>query len=408
MFREMEGARRRAGRRPRGLGPPLPGRLQPVHDRGLGRLHPDHDRRLVHHAVLYTLAPVVQPAHHLAEVVDPRSGDGRVRQGVIPGTHQHLDGQAARGERAVQAQRRVRIPVAPAADQERRARDRCSVAHGSVAPVRAVHLVLQPLEQVRLVVGDVALPDGRPVTGRGLGVRGHRVPRDHPRPVPADVVVHAEQAAAVVAVVRVAIVGEVDRDDRGEVGRPVRRDLERGEAAVGDPDHVHVAVAPRLRGEPFDRLGAVRLLLECVLVGVDALRGASAADVHPGDDVAMSREVEVVVRDRRIDLVLAVRDVVHHDGKRRRGREVIAAVVRDIEVRREPHAVGHGDVDVLDQHHTRGGTPDDRRRQHVDAAHAWSPSACPARSAPVRASECARISGAVRGRGRRNGWSPRM
>ena len=75
----------------------------------------------------------------------------------------------------------------------------------------------------------------------------HRAPRDHPRAVPADVVVHAEQAAAVVAIVRVAIVGEVDRDDAREVRRPKRGELERREAAVRDAGDVHVAVAPRLR-----------------------------------------------------------------------------------------------------------------------------------------------------------------
>ena len=69
----------------------------------------------------------------------------------------------------------------------------------------------------------------------------------------------------------------------------MRGDLQRGEAAVRDAHHVDVAVAPRLRREPLDGVDAVGLLLEHVLVGVDALGRAGAADVDARDDVAVPR-----------------------------------------------------------------------------------------------------------------------
>ena len=59
------------------LGAPLARRLEPVDDRRLAVLHVDHDRRLVHDPGARALAPVVEPAHHLVQVVDARAGDRR-------------------------------------------------------------------------------------------------------------------------------------------------------------------------------------------------------------------------------------------------------------------------------------------------------------------------------------------
>ena len=61
------------------------------------------------------------------------------------------------------------------------------------------------------------------------------------------------------------------------------------------PIIVDVAVAPRLAGEPLDGLGAVGRLLQRVLVGREALGRAGSADVDAGKDVAVPREVQVMV-----------------------------------------------------------------------------------------------------------------
>ena len=114
-------------------------------------------------------APVVEPAHDLVQVVDARAGDRRRRAGVVPRPDQHL---LRHLQRVVQPQRRVRVAVAPAADQEHGAArsGRRSSPDGAVAPVRAVGLVPEPLEQVGLVAVEVLLPDLRPVV-RPLRVR---------------------------------------------------------------------------------------------------------------------------------------------------------------------------------------------------------------------------------------------
>ena len=66
-------------------------------------------------------APVVQPADHLAQVVDPRAGD-RARRGSA-WSHGPISSFFGAGEPLEQPQRRVGIAVAPAADEERRAGD---------------------------------------------------------------------------------------------------------------------------------------------------------------------------------------------------------------------------------------------------------------------------------------------
>ena len=155
-------------------------------------------------------------------------------------------------------------------------------AHRAVPPVGAVGLVLEPLEQVGLVALEVLLPDRRPVPAGPLRVGRQGVVRDHEVAVVADVVVLAQVAAAVVAVVRVAVVGEVHRDDARQVRRLVRRHLERGEAAVGDAHLVDVAVAERLGGQPLDRVVAVELLLQDVLVDVRRLRSRRCRECRRG------------------------------------------------------------------------------------------------------------------------------
>src|SRR5262249_35439392 len=141
---------------------------------------------------------------------------------------------------------------------------------------------------------------------RRQGVHGH-----HRAAVGADVVVHAHVAAwSVVAVVGVAVVSGVHGDDGLQARRPLHGHLDAGEAAVGGPEHAHVAVAPRLFGAPLDGIEAVPLLDGHVLVGVDALRAARAADVEADADEAALGEVVVCVVDAVGQVVLTVRDVL--------------------------------------------------------------------------------------------------
>jgi hypothetical protein len=199
----------------------------------------------------------------------------------------------------------------------------------------------EPLEQIGLVALEVLLPDRRPVLARPLRIGRERVVGDHEVAVVTDVVVLAQEPAAVVAVVRVAVVGEVHRDDRRQVRRLVGRDLKRREAAVRDAHLVDVAVAEGLSRQPLDRVVAVELLLEHVLVGARPFGAAGAANVDARDGIPVLREVLVEPRARR-HLVLAVRDVLHDDGNGL-GRIWIG----EVEVGGETDAVAHRDEDVL-------------------------------------------------------------
>src|SRR5436190_1734102 len=81
-------------------------------------------------------------------------------------------------------------------------------AHRAGPPVVAVGLVVEPLEEVRLVPLQVLAPHACPVL-RPLGIRRQGVVGDHEIAIVRDVVVLPQVATPVVAVVGVAVVGEV-------------------------------------------------------------------------------------------------------------------------------------------------------------------------------------------------------
>jgi hypothetical protein len=138
----------------------------------------------------------------------------------------------------------------------------------------------------------------------------------------------------------------------------------RCESAVRDAHQVDVAVAPGLRGQPFDRIEAVELLLRDVLVDRPTLRAAGSADVYPRDRVAVTRQLEVVAHDPGIHLVLAVRGVIHDDRHRAlrvaRGQRLVW--VGHVEVGGEADAVAHRDPDVAQEPDAVAGTQDPHRR----------------------------------------------
>ena len=156
---------------------------------------------------------------------------------------------------------------------------------------------------------------------------------------PVDEVDRLQDPAHVVDVVRVAVVGGVDRDDRVQRGRALHRDLQRVEAAPRRAVHADLARAPVLRGEPGDDLADVGVLLRVVLVERDPFGRARAAEVEPAD-----REPSLLAK----PLVLARvgrRQVVHPVGKRVEDHGS-GQLVREEEPRREPRAVLHPDPDV--------------------------------------------------------------
>ena len=134
--RALAGARAPASPSPRAIRPPSRGgRRQAA--RSAARRATTGGSSMI--PVSPALAPVVEPAHDLVQVVDARARDGDVGHGVVPRADEHL---LRHRERLVEPQRRVRVAVAPAADHEDGAVDPVGdVADGAVAPVRAVGLV---------------------------------------------------------------------------------------------------------------------------------------------------------------------------------------------------------------------------------------------------------------------------
>src|SRR5262249_37686829 len=96
----------------------------PVGGRPVVALDVDGNRWLLHHAGGFAFQPVGEEALHLMPDVDWGTGPTVVGAGVRPRADQRLPGAAQVLEGA---QHRVRVPIAPAADQEGRAGDRVVV-----------------------------------------------------------------------------------------------------------------------------------------------------------------------------------------------------------------------------------------------------------------------------------------
>ena len=321
------------------------------------------DRRLVHHAGVDALEPVVEPA----QLVD--AGLERMeRMEVAAGMDAQL--LVLRGGQhvglGVAAQ--VHREAAPVADAVHR--------HLDLVPLRAL---LPPLVGVEVLAHvlpqDVVVERIRVVAARApeqVVCRGAVGPlRDE---------AHREDAAVVslVAVlVRPALPGHDGLERRRlQVGEPV---LER--RMVRDAERAHVAVAPRLPGDPLDAVVGVEPFL--VRAGVrPAGRLAGAAGVDAQQRIAArappqrvgSLPVHVrvafllaVVR-RDPDLVLLVRPEVHDH------RETLVATVGPEHVGEDQRAVAHRNLHVfLDDHRVVAGL-----RHLLLLCHLLSPSIGPA------------------------------
>ncbi len=325
---------------------------------GLGRLLDiDRNGRLAHDAGVLASQPVGEKARGFIDPVDAGARPGRLRRRVHPGADQQLPGTRQTG---VHAQHGVHIAVVPARDEIHG--DSQPVVAGpqrSVAPVGPVHRVLDPLEQIRLVVCEALLPDFGP-TGAGQfrlwrqGVHG-----DHRVAVGAHVVVHAQIAAAiVVAVVSVTVVGGVEGHNRFQAGRLMQGHLDRREPAVRDAVHAHVAVSPGTAGQPFDRVHAIELFLQPVLVRIDPFGGARAARIQAHRSKSALGEVEVLAHAAPAHIVLAVGMVHDNDGE-------LSRRVRAEDVRRQPLPIAHRDHDrAFGFHRVLGWKDDGRGGQH--------------------------------------------
>ena len=211
-----------------------------------------------------------------------------------------------------------------------------------MAPVLPVVLLLEPAEEPRLGALDAPPPLVAPAfsehgrNGREDVARRHV---DHP----VDEVDRLEHAAHVVDVVRIAVVGRIDRDDGAQRGRALHRHLERVEAAPRGAVHADLPRAPVLLREPGDHLADVGLLLGVVLVERDPLGRARAAQVEAADrEAALLAEPLVLARVRGREVVHAIRERVDDRGRRE--------LVGEEQARREPRAVLHRDPDVTVLH----------------------------------------------------------
>ena len=173
-----------------------------------------------------------------------------------------------------------------------------------------------------------------------------RVPGQH-RGGPVEHVEPEDTAAAVVDVVRVAVVRRAQGHDRLEPRRAERGDVQRVEPAPGDTPEAEAAVAPRLLADPGEDLERVVLLLLRVLVGEHAVALARAAHVHPHCRVAVPGQVRLALGVARRGAVdLAVGQVLDD---RRHG--IRLGVLGQPDARRQARAVGEVEPGVLDLPH---------------------------------------------------------
>ncbi len=204
---------------------------------------------------------------------------------------------------------RVDVGIAPAGDLEHRAFERVVVGGQRPAPpVGAVGLLADPREQPRRRVLEARAPLVPPFRTAERGQRRHRVHAQLADGVLA-LLTRGDAPAADMDVVAIPVVGGVHRQDRAEVRRTELCHLDRGEAPVADAPHADAAVAPGLRGEPFDGVVAVLGLGLGVLVLGDTRGAARATDVEPAQREPPGRE-PLPARDVRVaaPVVLAVRD----------------------------------------------------------------------------------------------------
>ena len=284
----------------------------------------------------------IEEADDLVELVEVRPRRRLVGPRVDPVADDRVRRCRAAG---LHPERRIDVGVVPAADVEDRNADGVVVRRQrALAPIRPVGLVTEPREEPgrgRLESRPPVVPPGPPSE---RCVRRHRVHRDLADRVFAELA-DGHAPTAVMDVVEIAVVGRHDRHDRLEGGWPEHRDLDRGEAAVGDAPHADVPVAPRLGRKPGDGLDAVVGLVGAVFIDRDPARRSGAADVEAAQRIPARCEPRpACLVGCGAPMVLAVRD---HLEDRRDG--VIGG--RPPEVGRQLDAVAHRQAHVARDDH---------------------------------------------------------
>ncbi len=147
------------------------------------------------------------------------------------------------------------------------------------------------------------------------------------------------------AVIGVAVVGEIDGNDTGQVRGRMRGNLKRRKAAIGYAHHIDMAIAPWLLREPLHGVIAIQLFLERIFVGAAPFRRSRTPDVDPGDDIALARQEEIEGSCIQIHIVLAIGSVFHDN----RPPICTMPASRHVQISGQARAVAHRDEDVLDQ-----------------------------------------------------------
>ncbi len=264
----------------------------------------------------------------------PIGGPGTPRTGSL-WPHGPMRPFRGTGKPFEQAQHGVRVPVRPAADGVHGAADRRVVlADRAVLPVGVAALVGEPGLDERRRPLEAVEPRARASVPDEPWVGRHRVEGEHAgRPVQH---VHREHAAAaVVDVVRVAVVRGEEAHDRLQRRRLPRGELQAREPAPRVAGHRRrsrrTTAARRSTRSPRRRRAAPARVYSS---SDDPVGVARSADVDPHARVAVAGEVAhlLVVADRGA-VVLAVREVAEH-GRNGAGADRAARASRRAAFRR--------------------------------------------------------------------------
>ncbi len=263
--------------------------------------------------------------------------------GVAPGTDQPLAWTSEAGQ---QTGNGVGVTVVPAAYRVDGAFDRAIVLrHRPLLPIGVAGLVFHPGLDPGPVSFQPRQPHRPPPLAHDLGIGRQRAPGEAIGG-PGGILV--EQAAAhEVNIVGVAVVGRTEGDDRLQRRRPVGSHLQRIESAPRNARHADGATAPGLGRRPGDDLLPVLLLAREIFVRQQTLGITAAPDIHPDTGIAARGDIGVysdIAGDRTV--ALAIGDELED---RRHG--IAGRILGQPDLGRKPHAVGHGNIGVLDQPH---------------------------------------------------------
>ena len=190
----------------------------------------------------FPFQPTIPESEAVLQETDRRAGHAEMGIEMGPGADQRLFRSA---EMFHQAKDRVGIAVGPAADRIDRALDGVVIlTDRAMAPIVVAALVAEPGNQRHLVAGDTREPHLAPRLA-DHGAVGRPADDAEDAGTPADRIVE-DTTALPMHVVGIAVVGRGDRDDRLELGRSSRGDLQPGETTPGDADHADRAGAPGL------------------------------------------------------------------------------------------------------------------------------------------------------------------